>query len=195
MKHFVASDLHFSHKNILKFNAATRQYRDIDHMNEELISGWNKDVTNEDLVYFLGDFAFTNGNKAFDIISRLNGRKIMIEGNHDKRLLEHAGFRNSFESIHSYLEIDYSGTKIILSHYPHAEWNACHRGSLMLHGHLHGSPTGMEKYRIMDVGLDSTGKIVSDLDDVVRELLTHEIKTHGYVKSVIDSRGHFVEVK
>jgi len=195
MKVYVGSDHHFGHKNILKFNAATRQFRDVDHMNEMLVEMWNDIVTPDDLVYILGDFAFTSSSVAARFAARMNGRKILIQGNHDSKLVKDVSFRREFEEIHMYHEINHNGAKIIMCHYPFAEWNGCHRGSLMLHGHLHGSPTGLDQYRIMDVGMDATGKIVSDLDDIVEQLLKRDLKTHGYVKSVIDSKGHFVEVK
>ena len=45
MKTFVTSDIHFGHSNILKFNPATRPYKDKDHMIESLVAAWNEGGT------------------------------------------------------------------------------------------------------------------------------------------------------
>ena len=50
----------------------------------------------------------------------------------------------------------------------------------MLHGHLHGNYSGLEKYRVRDVGFDATGTVVSLLDDIVSDALTGKIRQHGW---------------
>ena len=178
MKTFVTADLHFGHANMMKFNPATRQYNDVTHMNESLVLEWNKIVQPGDLTYILGDVAFCSAAKAVEYMHRLNGRKILIEGNHDHKLVQDSAFIACFEEIHKYLEITYNNAFITMFHYRIAEWNRGHRGSLHLFGHQHGNgaPTGN---RSMDVGLDSTGAVVSDLSDIVRQLMKFpEINHH-----------------
>jgi calcineurin-like phosphoesterase family protein len=53
-----------------------------------------------------------------------------------------------------------------------------HRGAVHLHGHLHGGTSGMERYRCVDVGMDSTGAIAITMDEVVRLGLKGAIKEH-----------------
>ncbi len=180
MNTWITSDLHFDHANILKFNPDTRKFNDANHMNEEMVRIWNENVSPEDLTYILGDVAFCKPSKAAAYVQRLNGRKILIEGNHDNKLVENAEFRNCFEAIHKYLEINHNGHKICMMHYPISEWNQCHRGSVMLHGHLHGNPSGLTHCRVRDVGFDATGNVVSLLDDIVKDALTGEIRLHGW---------------
>lgn len=68
------------------FNLQNEQKQVIlDYHNEMLINKWNDVVNSDDVVYFLGDFAFKNKNKAELIGKRLNGNKIIILGNHDDR--------------------------------------------------------------------------------------------------------------
>lgn len=184
MKIWVGSDLHFAHNNIMKFSPKYRQFNDVNHMNEEMIRLWNETVSPDDLTYLLGDIAFCDPTKAAMFVSRLNGRKILIEGNHDAKLVKHQGFRDCFESIHKYYEIYHNNTKVCMFHYPIMEWNQCHRGSVMLHGHLHGNPSGLEQYRSRDVGLDATGTIVTELDAIVTKALTGKIKIHGRKEDV-----------
>lgn len=179
MKTYITSDLHFGHANILKFNPATRQYKDVDHMNAEMIREWNETVRPDDLVYILGDVAFCNANKATGIVRSLNGRKILVAGNHDSKLIKDAGFAACFEQIHQYLTINYNGTRVSMFHYPIHEWDQCHRGAVHFHGHVHGKPTGLEEYRVRDAGMDATGRVVSLIDDMIKDALKGAIKQHG----------------
>jgi hypothetical protein len=64
-------------------------------------------------------------------------------------------------------------------HFPISEYHQQHRGSVHLHGHLHQNPSGLEKYRVRNVGWDYTGQVVSLLDDIVADALTGEIKQHN----------------
>ena len=180
MKTYVTSDIHFGHTNIMKFCPATRaRFKDdVKFMDEEIIREWNEIVEPGDLTYILGDVAFHNAQKATEIMRRLNGRKILVAGNHDRKTLQSETFRNEFVSVQPYLDINYEGHKVVMSHYPFLEWDQMHRGSLHFFGHLHGGKTGMENYRCMDVGIDSTGEIVISLDRAIRMIKDNEIKKH-----------------
>lgn len=169
MNTWITSDLHLSHTNILKYNPKYRQYGDVDEMNEAIVAGWNAQVQPDDLTYILGDVAFCNPKKATEFMKRMNGRKILIEGNHDRKLVKDAAFRACFEEIHVYHEVSFDSVKICMFHYPIFDHNGSAHGSLMLHGHRHGNPTNIPG-RIMDVGFDATGFVVSNLSEVVRTL-------------------------
>jgi len=178
-KTWVTSDLHFGHSNIMKFNPATRQFQDVQHMNESMIRMWNEIVQPNDLVYILGDVAFCKADKATTIVKRLMGRKILIEGNHDRKLLKDAAFRSCFEEVHQYLTVKYEGARIAMFHYPIHEWDQCHRGALHFHGHVHGKKTGLENFRVRDAGMDAHGKIVISMEEIIADAMRGEIKVHG----------------
>ena len=178
MSTWVTSDLHFSHSSILNFCPETRPYNDATVMNRVMIEQWNDIVLPDDLTYIIGDVAFCTGLKASDILWQLHGRKILIKGNHDDSQLESNAFINCFESIHDILDVKHNGVKIVMCHYPLFDWKGAQRGSLHLFGHRHGNPTGLEEYRTMDVGVDATGNIVSNLDDVVAKLMLNKVKAH-----------------
>jgi calcineurin-like phosphoesterase family protein len=80
---FFTSDWHDCHPNILEF--CKRPFKDIIHMREVLIKNFNATVPENGTTYFLGDMSF-NSNDSFrnSVIPRLNGRKILLVGNHDK---------------------------------------------------------------------------------------------------------------
>jgi len=151
---------------------------DVTYMNEAMVKEWNDLIAPEDTVYILGDVAFMSGSDAGRIILRLNGTKILIEGNHDRKTLMDETFRSAFAEVHQYLNITYNGHKIALFHYPIAEWDQMHRGALHFYGHLHGGESGLEKYRCRDVGMDATGMIAVSLDWAIANVKYNAIKSH-----------------
>jgi calcineurin-like phosphoesterase family protein len=147
-------------------------------MNEQMVKEWNDLIAPEDLVYILGDVAFLPAQKAAEFMMRCNGTKILVEGNHDRKTLNDPTFRKCFKEVHQYLRIVYDGTTVCMFHYPIAEWDQMHRGSVHLHGHLHGGTSGMEQFRCIDVGMDSTGCIVISMEDAIAKALKGQIKGH-----------------
>jgi calcineurin-like phosphoesterase family protein len=109
---------------------------------------------------------------------RLNGTKILIQGNHDRKTLNDPSFRSCFKEVHHYLDITHNGTRVCMFHYPIAEWDQMHRGAVHLHGHLHGGTSGLERYRALDMGMDATGMIAVSMDWAVGQALKGEIKGH-----------------
>jgi len=180
MKTWITSDLHFGHGRICQFCPDTRARfkNDVDYMNEAMVTEWNELIEPRDTVYILGDVAFLPAVKAAEYLNRLNGSKILVEGNHDRKALRDPSFRRTFKEIHKYLDINYDGHKIILMHYPILEWDGMHRGALHFHGHLHGNSTGLEKYRILDVGMDATGVIAISMEEAISRVKDNEIKQH-----------------
>lgn len=180
MKTWITSDLHFGHKNIMTFCPQTRARfnNDVAYMNNAMVEEWNAKVQFGDCVYILGDVAFMSGSDAGRMVNRLNGTKILIRGNHDRKTLKDATFFNAFAEVHEYLDINYDGHKIVMFHYPIAEWDQMHRGALHFHGHLHGGVSGLEKYRAMDVGMDSTGEICVSMEYAIGRIKNNEIKGH-----------------
>jgi calcineurin-like phosphoesterase family protein len=146
-------------------------------MNESIIQAWNAKVGHTDLTYILGDVAFCNVEKATNFVRRLNGRKILVEGNHDHKLLMDTKFRDCFEEVHKYLEITFDKTLVVMFHYRIAEWNRGHHGSVHLFGHAHGN-SPEQTNRSMDVGMDATTEVVSELSSIVAHLLKREVIKH-----------------
>lgn len=156
---WITSDLHFWHKNVMKFCSDTRPWESIEDMHEALINDWNSKVKPDDIIFHLGDFSFKGKEATEEILSQLNGKKIMVLGNHDK-VLRNSVKKGTFGivDIVDYLEIKVDGVKICMSHFPFLDWNGKQNKSVMLHGHLHGTKSH-EVGKIMDVGYDVEGKI------------------------------------
>lgn len=82
MRVFLTSDLHFGHKNIIEYEK--RPFRNIEDMNAGIIKNWNKVVSNDDMVFCLGDVSFGGAEMTKECVSQLQGKKILIMGNHDR---------------------------------------------------------------------------------------------------------------
>lgn len=132
---YFTSDLHFGHKNIIRFD--NRPFTSVEEMDKILIERWNNKVTDEDTVYILGDISWYDDQKTYEIFSQLRGRKILIQGNHDK---VDGKIKDCFEEICFYKEINLPGNvHVILCHYPIVFFNRHHYGAFMLYGHVHNS--------------------------------------------------------
>jgi calcineurin-like phosphoesterase family protein len=179
MSRWITSDLHFFHRNIFSFCKATRPWSSVEEMNEALIEEWNSKVKKDHIIYHLGDFSFGKEAPTRALLEQLNGEKVFIIGNHDKKLEKLYG---EYGNVFDYYETSHNKVKVCMSHYPMHEWNQMHRGGIMLHGHMHGT-LPPHPGRRLDVGYDSLGNI-RKLEDVVDFLLTKEIYIpeggHGY---------------
>lgn len=81
MKIFIIADTHFGHENVIRY--CNRPFRSVDEMDKAIIKNWNSVVTQQDTIIHLGDFILGNKERCKDIIKQLNGKKILIKGNHD----------------------------------------------------------------------------------------------------------------
>lgn len=132
---FFTSDLHFGHKNVIKFD--NRPFSSVEEMDDTLIENWNTKVDNKDIVYILGDVSWYNDQETADILHKLKGHKILIKGNHDR---VHGQVRKQFDNVTSYDEIILDKNKhIVLCHYPVLFYNRHRYGSYMFYGHVHNS--------------------------------------------------------
>jgi calcineurin-like phosphoesterase family protein len=155
---FFTSDLHFGHENVIKY--CDRPFKDAAHMNEELISRWNKKVPANGRVFILGDVGFMDQHSLRDILFRLNGELHLVYGNHDKIIRNQKMLQERFSSLSELTEIKVKsgGEKLtfVLCHYAMRVWSGAHRGNMHLYGHSHGSMPDDPSSLSMDVGIDTT---------------------------------------
>lgn len=166
---YYTSDPHWGHYNILRLTK--RPYDTVEKMNADLIAKWNVKVKPEDEVYILGDmfFKFDDIQQIKDILKMLNGKKHLIRGNHDK-FLKQLNWRDYFESVDVYKEIDDNGRMVCLFHYPIEEWNGYYRNSYMLYGHVHENMDDIKKHpRKFNVGVDVNDFEPKTLDELIKE--------------------------
>jgi calcineurin-like phosphoesterase family protein len=144
MTTFLISDTHFGHAGVTKFlnkdGSKLRPWDTVEEMDEALVKNWNSVVSPTDKVYHLGDVLINR--RAFPILGRLNGRKVLIKGNHDLfRLKEYTPY---FYDIRAYHILD----GILMAHIP-VHPTSIERWKGQIHGHLHSNdPPGPEYFNV-----------------------------------------------
>lgn len=176
---FVISDTHFNHKNVIRFTK--RPYRTVWGMNRSIIHKWNDTVRPQDQIFFLGDFAWSNIGY---FITRLNGRKTFITGNHDRRL------HHTQDSA----VIEYRGFRFLLIHNPAhrpPEWDGW-----TIHGHVHNISWDRHPYidrvtRRVNVSVEMIGFRPVSLHRIVETI--HFMEEYGH--DVMPTRKHAAWLK
>lgn len=175
MNRWYTSDTHFGHPKLLR--CSYRSFGDITEMNESLLDRWNAVVAPYDEVWVLGDFAVPADDDNLAYGARLNGRKVLVPGNHDRcwlpkenrrrlALREQMRYRHiaGFDEIVDFPEPHkIAGQLVALSHFPfHADHTEPARfldqrpidnGGWLLHGHLHEMWRQNDKQ--INVGVDA----------------------------------------
>lgn len=142
MTMYFTSDNHFGHANVIGY--CDRPFGDVAEMTEAMVSLWNDTVNASDEVMVLGDFAMGKIAETLPILERLNGRKELVVGNHDRpfpytKATSPAAVakqvRQSYKWHNPYIEAGFSnilydadtvvhewdGTRYTMSHFPYAE--------------------------------------------------------------------------
>jgi calcineurin-like phosphoesterase family protein len=150
---FLVSDTHFGHKGVCHFTredkvTKLRPWDTPEEMDEAMVKSWNERVGPKDKVYHLGDVVINR--KSLVTMSRLNGDKVLIRGNHD--IFPDDEYRKYFRELRAYHVVD----GMIFSHIPlHPE--SLGRFGVNIHGHLHAN-------RVMKPG-SAAGEVVNKVID------------------------------
>lgn len=157
---FFTSDTHFGHARCVEF--ANRPYEAVGQMNDSLVDAVNSRVGVDDELYILGDYSFKmTVADAYELRKKIACKRVhLIPGNHDKDWTQPA-VSGAFivEPPICILKVD--GLKIVMSHFPMADWQGMSHGSWHLHGHIHSiggaynlfnREQGLLRY---DVGVDA----------------------------------------
>ena len=131
---YLVSDTHFGHHGVCRFlrddGTKLRPWDNPEEMDEAMVEAWNETVRPNDKVYHLGDVVINR--KALSIMSRLNGDKVLIRGNHD--IFRDDEYRKHFRELRAYHVMN----GMILSHIPiHSD--SLGRFGTNIHGHLHAN--------------------------------------------------------
>lgn len=151
---YFTSDIHFGHKGIITMQ--NRPFESVEEMNRTLLLNFNAVVKKNDTVYILGDICHhMTMEQANQLIKKMNGKKYLIKGNHDKNY-----DTSLFEDIQDFMTISINGHYYALMHYPMLSWPKKNSGSIQLHGHIHSRMEYNEENLIeginrYDVGVDA----------------------------------------
>ena len=135
-KDYFIADTHFGGENIRRYE--NRPFASAMEMDEALIANWNQTVNSEDTVYVLGDFSdYGEDTQDAEILKRLNGRKMLVMGNHDRHRTPEQWRALGFEECFS-MPVLYEGF-FLLSHEPlYINVNMPYAN---FYGHVHANPS------------------------------------------------------
>ena len=174
MNIFFTSDPHFGHKNVIEH--CDRPFGSVQEMNETMIANWNSVVSADDFTWILGDYDINGDEKNLAYLSRMNGRKGLISGNHDKcwvgKPIGHKHIARyvsaGFEFVTPWAQlkiVDKNGVpnRVMMSHFPYqgdgdgrpdryVECRLPDTGRWLLCGHIHNRWT--QRDRQINVGVD-----------------------------------------
>ena len=148
------SDTHFGHENVLKFT--DRPWETIQQMNSSIVANINARVGMNDELYILGDFSF----------------KMTAQDAYGLRKKTQPAVSRAFITEPPICVLKIDGQKIVMSHFPMADWQSMSHGSWHLHGHIHSSggaynefnrKQGLLRY---DVGVDANACAPVSLDEL-----------------------------
>ncbi|MGD9682620.1 MAG: metallophosphoesterase [Candidatus Obscuribacterales bacterium] len=152
---WVISDTHFNHGNIIDY--CSRPFKGIREMDEEMIARWNAVVKPQDKVYHLGD-VYMGASKGYIemVLSRLQGHKRLILGNHDNG--KDQILQRYFQKIGIWRMFPEFG--LLLTHVPVHE-SALFRGATgneknpkklrNIHGHIHQNKSPSDDHKCVCV--------------------------------------------
>lgn len=134
-KVYVISDLHLSHLNM----ALHRGFSSIESHDNYIIEQWNGVINKRDTVWILGDITMEKSTP-YPILSKLNGIKKIVLGNHDK-------------PSHSKELLKYANVVCGMTRYKNFILTHCpiHESQLIkvygnIHGHLHENSLNDPRY-------------------------------------------------
>ena len=140
-----------------------------------MVNNWNEVVGVDDTVVHVGDFALGKEQDASEIMKQLNGRKILVIGNHDRSAKQMKSI--GFEEVNHHDGISFGDTgrplRIYLVHRPP---DSAPRGyDYVIHGHTHSSNM-ITAPGIFNASVEAIGYRPVPLEFVVNELIKSKEK-------------------
>jgi calcineurin-like phosphoesterase family protein len=153
---YMTSDWHLGHKNIIKY--CDRPFQNITEMNTTILDNYFEIITDEDIVFFVGDLFFGSKGVCKNIFRNLPGQKHLIIGNHDK--WSKSFYRNECGFITAKFRVMTDEYEIV--HSP-VNFNSVLSNRILIHGHVHAKYpiiefshlTGLNGDYTYDVGVDA----------------------------------------
>lgn len=157
-KIFVTSDPHFSDPAVA---TVFRKFTSVEEHDATITANWNRVVHPEDKIYVLGDISMRRKN--LSIMSKLNGSKRLILGNHD--IYNWKDYRKYFKEVYAHRKLDY----LWLSHIPvHPQFFTFGlQNFINVHGHFHANEHLGDRY--INVSQEYTGYTPVAIEDLLTQ--------------------------
>ena len=161
---WIIGDTHFYHYNIIEY--CDRPFSSVEEMNELMIYNWNSVVSNKDMVYHLGDFAFGKGSREHiaEIRTKLNGNIFLFKGNHDRQTKSWYN-RAGFDFVVGGEYWLYEPT-VILSHKPYPTRSPM----INIHAHTHNLMHLSENKIYYSVSVEQIDYTPINLDNLIEKI-------------------------
>jgi calcineurin-like phosphoesterase family protein len=144
-----------------------RSFKDVDHMNEYMVTQHNRVVKASDRVYFVGDIAMSK--KSLPILNRMMGKKVLIRGNHDtENASEYLKYFEDVRSVHQF-------EGLLIGHIP-VHPSCLYRWKVNVHGHLHANRVLHENGSIDDRYYNVCMEQLEDYTPISLEALKKNVK-------------------
>ena len=131
---------HFNHFNIAKY--CHRPFESRKEMNDTLIANWNNVVPEDGIVVCCGDFTLVREENLHEyekLAKKLNGRILLVRGNHDRvPLVIEDNPDSKFIAIVDMAKLVIDGVRIMATHYPLLAYPA----EYQVFGHIHTMSDG-----------------------------------------------------
>jgi calcineurin-like phosphoesterase family protein len=193
------SDPHYGHANVIRYS--NRPFASVDEMNEFLITRYNEIVGPHDNCLWVGDCFLCPMKEAEAIMSRLNGRKFLIRGNHDRKAARMAAL--GFDMVTDKMTLNIAGQTVRASHFPYPgtptlelnvepeekasdnkeleaekrkkkHWERA-RGEFLLHGHTHSRNVfNAGDRRQIHVGVDAWEYHPARIEEIQKIITSHK---------------------
>lgn len=175
-----SSDFHIDHKNIHKFRCKDkgffRDFKDESEHREWLFDWVNDNVRKRDVLYLLGDIAFTE--EALIEVGKLPGRKVLVKGNHCA--VKSDLYSKVYDQVHGLTRYKH----VWLSHAPIHPQEL--RGKFNFHGHTHYqnvlTETGEEDSRYMNCCVDNLMKVFNKPCVLFQDIVEYRSSQLGITK-------------
>lgn len=165
MKTFVIANLQLGRPSAIK--KYKRPFDDVNQMNSEIIKRWNNVVSDGDVVYHLGNFAW-DPKIARDAITSLNGTIKFVEGEFDDAItfLKEKNVMIGDAEIVSQIEVDHKA-ECTFSYWPMQSWPNVQDGYYSVIGIPNEKYKSDPKRKVINVNAELWNYTPQELDKTI----------------------------
>lgn len=158
MKRFITADWHLGEDRL---QLMQRPFNTVQEHIDTLVANHNALVSPQDEVIVVGDVCYKNHPEFLNQVSRFNGKKTLIRGNHDE-VISDAAFLQFFDIVVGHgcgIEIDL-GFPVYATHYP----TRGRKDRFNLVGHIHSA--WKVQLNMLNIGVDVNHFRPHNLDNI-----------------------------